>query len=326
MLATGLGWLLAGIALKPFPNPLLAFAWQAVSPLSAFVSGVVSGMMVGVFQWWVLRRYVPDWLWILTTTAGYGLGMTTLSGWQQSAGRALHAVPPVSSPAIAAGLGAFSVIWVGLLQWLVLRHYARFSEVWVVVPSLAVLLTTAVLMGTQRLSGHSLPLLHPGLLAAGMSGLVAAIALCTLPRPQTASFPPSQLQTAPQQSRQQTRRFARRLFAILNRTWRGEELCDRPVRYRVGVSETGAIVAYEPDDAIAEEYAHQTPLPELLNPASTKREQPLAHLLVTFLPSGDLLVRPWQGISLLRLSLLMAALLLVFSAIAAALRIPLQPG
>jgi len=53
MLATAIGWLLVGLALRPLQSPNLPLLLQPNSLLSAFVSGIVAGMMVGALQWLV---------------------------------------------------------------------------------------------------------------------------------------------------------------------------------------------------------------------------------------------------------------------------------
>ncbi|MBD2021170.1 hypothetical protein H6F43_13385, partial [Leptolyngbya sp. FACHB-36] len=99
MVATGLGWFLVGFVLQSLQQPPFTIVWQPQGLLGTFVNGLVAGLIVGATQWIVLRRYVPDWLWMLVTCAGYVMVMTTLQSWSglievSTIAPALSTLPP----------------------------------------------------------------------------------------------------------------------------------------------------------------------------------------------------------------------------------------
>jgi hypothetical protein len=167
VLATGFGWLLVEGILSSLKTPVIAAFWQPQGMLGTLVMGLVSGLIVGATQWLVLRRYVPDWLWILANAAGYVLFMITLQGWRDLVFAGVVNLPLQNLSWLGGILGVLlatlCAFWLGFAQWLVLREYARHSWKWIVVPPLAVLLAFALFTGSLLLSqmGFLLPL-HPG--------------------------------------------------------------------------------------------------------------------------------------------------------------------
>lgn len=335
--ATGLGWLLVWLALRPLQGQNLPTFLQTGGLSGAFISGIVSGMMVGALQWLVLRSVVPDWLWILTSAAGSAAAITAIQAWQgwfQKSGQAaawLATLPSPMVPVFFVLLTAIGTIWLGLLQWFVLRQYARPSWSWILIPAIAVLVSASLLGLHQLLSKQGIILpLQTNVLAAGVLGLTQAIALCALHKRTALPMPPDHpmLANAPVIAQQrQIRRLTRRLSNQLNRTWQGDVVCEQPASYLVGVTEAGAIAAYAPENLAAVDYVEHTPLPQMLNPdtgqVTNGQYLPLARLQVIFLPSGNLQVHGAKGVALFALAwrvLLAIALLSVF---AGSFRVPL---
>jgi hypothetical protein len=335
--ATSLGCLLAWLALHPLQGQNLPPFSQTGGLLGAFINGIVLGMMVGALQWLVLRRMMPDWLWILTSAAGFTVSMIVTQTWQewfQKSGQAadwLATLPVPMVPAFFVFLAAFCTLWQGLLQWLVLRQYSRPSWVWILIPSIAILLT-ALLLGLHQFfleQGLKLPL-QSSVLAVGVLGLTQAITLCSLHK--RTAFPIQLenplLANAPLITQQrQIRRLTRRLANQLNRSWEGDVVCERPASYLVGVTEAGAIAAYEPENLTAVDYVEHTPLPQMLNSAQgfmlDGQYSPLARLQVTFLPSGSLQVRGAKGVALFPLAWKLLLAIVVISVLAGNFKISL---
>jgi len=311
MLATGIGWLLVGIAMRPLESPDVPTFLQSSSLFGAFVGGVVAGMMVGALQWLALRRVIPDWLWILTNVAGYAVTMTAIQAWQrwlQTSGVQRFAwAPPWAFLLVSILVTMVCTLWLGLLQWLLVRNYARPSWGWLLTPAIAIAFASSLVGIHQFLAqaGVRIPL-QIGVLAAGILGLTQAIAFCVLR--QRASDRPAirdpALRNAPFITEpRQIRRMTRRLLNQIHRNWKGDVMCEQAIPYLVGVTTSGAIAAYEPERPVSAAYLEHTPLPEMLTPPPVNEALPaLARLQVTFLPSGRVTVYGWQGTSLLHLA------------------------
>lgn len=343
VLATGVGWFLIGFILRSVQDPTLGNYpalgnyLEGKGLLSALVTGLVSGLVVSAMQWLVLRRYLPDWLWILAGATGYVLLTTTLEAWWVWIGQAMIlpeviALAEKASPqtiVVLAGLirtllAAVCSIWLGVAQWLLLRQYTRSSRWWIWVPSIAVIFSALFIA-----FGAGLVLLKVNfpldvnVLGAGILGTTQAIALCALHRrSNSASSLPTTFITAPEiVNYNQVNRLGKPLHQHLNDAWTSEHLNQDALNYWVAVTETGAIAAYKPTHQAAIDQVGQTPLPKLVIPEVLNPENgtvpALAHFDVTFLQSGNLRVRPWCGVPLLWITVGMLAIILAISAIAA---------
>ena len=331
VLATGVGWFLIWLILRSVQDPTLVNYLEEKGLLSALVTGFVSGIVVSATQWLVLRRYLPDWLWILAGATGYVLLTTTLEAWWGWIGYALtlpemvalaERVPPqtmvILTGLIRTVLAALCSIWLGVAQWLVLRQYTRSSRWWIGVPSIAVIVSalfTAFSAGLVLLN-INFPL-DLNVLSAGILGITQAIALCALQR--NSSTAP--ITSASEVGYNQAKQLGKRLHQHLSDAWTGEHLNQDALNYLVAVTETGAIATYKPINQAAIDQVQQTPLPKLIIPEVLNPENGIAPTLtqfdVTFLPSGKLQVRSWNGVPLLWITAGMLTVILAASAIAA---------
>jgi hypothetical protein len=336
ILATGGGWGLVTLILHSIHDPIVRSYITEGGLLASFVTGFVSGMVVSATQWLVLRRYLTDWLWILASAVGYILLTTTLeAGWGWIAlvlnldlmTTWLNGLSPWALPILSSSLRtlitAICAVWLGLAQWLLLRHYTRSSSWWVGVPAIAVLLSS-IFMGASAL----LPLFHvllpldPSVLGAGVLGTTQAIGICLLWKKfstVTAAEHRNPLLVAPEiLGYGQVQTLARELHRQLNHAWTHEHVYTEPLTYIVGVTDGGAIAAYRPLSSAAIDQAAQTPLPSMVIPELTRRAngdvQPLARFNVSFLPSGGLKVHPWRGVPLLWLACSLLTAIIVLSA------------
>ncbi|MGQ9870895.1 hypothetical protein [Leptodesmis sp.] len=335
VLATGLGWFLISLVLHAVPN-LLGLQHQGL--LAIFVTGLVSGLMVSACQWLVLRRYLPDWLWILASTTGYILLTLTLESWwgrfaqvlsqptvMEWANKLPAATVPIASALLRSLLAAVSALWLGLTQWLCLRYYTRSNLWWIGIPPLAVLLSAALTTLNVWLPTSPLHLtLDTNVLGAGILGITQAIGFCALykqARPERLKVPACPVAQAPEMlDYAQVKSLKKQLQRQLNRAWTSEHLNEEVLMYRVGVTESGAIVGYTPINPPAIEQVNQTPLPSLTVPEaySMHGKQPsVARFEVYFLPSGRLRIQSWRSSPLLWVAAEMLMFVLVGSAIAA---------
>lgn len=335
VLATGVGWFLIWSILRSVQDPTLVNYLEGRGLLSALVTGLVSGLVVSATQWLVLRRYLPDWLWILASATGYVLLTTTLESWWGWIGQAMI-LPEVNALAervspqtmvmltglIRTVLAAICSIWLGVTQWLLLRQYTRSSRWWIGVPSIAVIfsaLFTSFSAGLVLLKVN-FPL-DVNVLGAGILGITQAISLCALQRRTGNNVLTAPFTTAPEVDYTQANRLGKRLHQHLSDAWTKEHLNQESLNYLVAVTETGAIATYKPMNPAAIDQVQQTPLPKLVIPEVLNPDNgivpPLAQFDVTFLPSGKLQVRPWSGVPLLWITLGMLSVIVAASAIAA---------
>ena len=114
-MATTLGWLLGGVLL-----PDLAM--------------FTAGLMIGVFQWVVLRQRVPQvgW-WVLASAAGWAGGWAIV----------IATVPPEIGILTGTVLGAA----MGTLQWSYLRRHFHRAGWWIVISTLGWTIGLAGIMG-----------------------------------------------------------------------------------------------------------------------------------------------------------------------------------
>lgn len=336
VLATGLGWVLEAGVLRTLDTPMLPQLWQTGGLLGAFVTGLVAGTIVSALQWLVLRRYLSDWLWILASSVGYVLLMTTQEAWWSLLNQLLtnsawfaniSTLHPratlLASGAVSTLLSALCAVWLGIAQWLFLRQYTQSSRWWIMIPSIAVIFSSSLFtIGNLLPPLFNLNLaLEPTALGAGILGTIQAIALCALRQRvgDRAAKSQSVLATAPEiANRSQIRYLGKKVYTLVDSNWESEVVCDSPVRYWVGVDDLGGIAAYEPIGQRAIDYLPQTPLPLLVKPRYHDQPLPaLARFQLTFQPSGTLNVRSEQGISLFWIATLMVLVVVAASAIVA---------
>lgn len=335
--ATGVGsFLVRWVLHLSLQSPLISESVQAGGTIGAFVSGIGAGVFVGGLQWLVLRRYLPDWLWILASTAGYGIVMPLLFTWQQfppeqflptaAIAQIDHLSPPIAlmlQALLSLVVAAACTVWLGLAQWFVVRQFTRSSQVWIVVPSIGVFLSGFALVVRMLTPWNQLPL-AVDIFSAGISGLVQAIVFCTLLRKRSStSFP---FAIAPEIRRQsKLKRLAQRLHAQLQPLWQSDLPDNRPLSYLVGVDDTGTIVACEPENSWSLAAIDHTPIPQFIETSHVPEAiQPrLARFHVIFRSAGQVRIRSWRGVPLVWLALGLVGFVLAASTIVGVLGIHL---
>lgn len=103
-------------------------------------------------------------------------------------------------------------------------------------------------------------------------------------------------QTAEITDRTKLDELALKLYDRINQTWQTSPTFNQNLVYRVGVSQDGAIVNFDPLNQPAKDYAQETPLPNLLKSSETTSSSnsaaPVANFTVVFAPTGTLEVNP----------------------------------
>jgi hypothetical protein len=193
-------WVIFGTLFSVPPLSLIANAAVRVA-----VHSFLTGLGVGVGQWWALRSYLPrrdllnwnlsKWGWIGATAIGASLAALTQNLWytalfqaieQPNSGSFLNifASSPLGIliPLQGVTILAFCV-WLAGAQWLVLRQFVQAAAWWILTPFLGMGLTWLTLLvalivyavvGGQLLSDR---VLFPGMLAT-----VQALMLCRFHR------------------------------------------------------------------------------------------------------------------------------------------------
>jgi hypothetical protein len=161
--ATLIAFPLAGLAGRGVAGPVDA-TWTAV------LAGAVAGLVLGVAQWWALRRIGVDARWIALTAVGLGVGLGAayaIFGYGDSAGD-------------LAVIGAVSGLGIGAAQWVALRRLVRGSLVWIPATAaawaLAWTVTTAIGVDPDDRWAN------PGLSGAATATLFLGAVLWTLAR------------------------------------------------------------------------------------------------------------------------------------------------
>ncbi|MBW4520360.1 MAG: hypothetical protein KME16_11745 [Scytolyngbya sp. HA4215-MV1] len=307
-LATIVGWLVAGVAsatiqqnwvmVLPDAVPLqMILAQPGLKPLEI---GLWTGAIVGVTQWLILRAYIPTLTWVSATCIGWGLSTMVALGWS-------NWVSPLMATA--------AFIWLGAIQWFVLRRFVRDAGWWVLIPVLPSVLVVGLFqimtLGVRSIGVEvaTSPVWQfilfslPEIIRILGLGLLQAAGFCTLRRQQGTITVPirqkSPLVAAPRiTDTQQVYRLSQILYDTIDRHWQSEVTCDQDLIYLVGVTEQGEIATYRPVNQAAIDHDHETPLARLIELENYSTGQrrfnlPLARFRVVFTPTGVLKVNPW---------------------------------
>jgi hypothetical protein len=136
IMATTLGWLLGSVLLPNLP-------------------AIAAGVGVGVLQWPILYRRIPQaWRWVLATAIAWIGGSILL----------LIAVPS-DLQLLLAGLVLGPLV--GLAQWLILRREVHWAGWWIVISAMAWITGLTLLPG----------ILVTGAMAGAMTGIALALLL-----------------------------------------------------------------------------------------------------------------------------------------------------
>ncbi|GAP93582.1 DUF4335 domain-containing protein [Leptolyngbya sp. NIES-2104] len=87
-----------------------------------------------------------------------------------------------------------------------------------------------------------------------------------------------------------------KLYDALDQNWKGRPPFDKDLVFRVRVKPDGSIAGFQPENPPANEFAKDTPLPQLGKPIDPNAPaEPAASFKVVFRPSGVLQINPWFG-------------------------------
>ncbi len=302
---------------------LLVFGDQSTI-LRAIGEGGISGILTGLFQWLVLRQYLPNVQWIFIFVL-FSMLTSSLSIVQT---RLVQTIPgvqvdhPLSLTLLVTIFFAVNiavVIALGYLQWRILSPYVSRARWWIVLPLIAGVYITSTSFVLESINhryygwgGRNLGLLVFNTEIIKFTGLasVQALGFCLLQRkPRENPWLNSPLALAPDiASYWMTQKLAGTLQARITKIWKTDLAESTKLVYLVGVDQTGAITAYEPMNPAATEKVEQTPLPSLVADLATTSSEaesttPLAKFKVIFTAPGSLNVLPYRSIPLVWLAI-----------------------
>lgn len=193
-LMTVLGWVVGGIVSIAIEKIL----WQSLLPTFAdqpqvwsfwvrLLGNIVFAVVFAADQALVMRRYLSGWLWLLATSAGWLLANAVSTTWINYIAN-LFNQPLTADTALTVGFLStlpyiLSGVWLGLLQWLVLRSYTVKSWWWNFFPSISffcISLVVWLLSLMQNLIPASVMSWIEQGFTAMILGVIPAIGLCTL--------------------------------------------------------------------------------------------------------------------------------------------------
>jgi hypothetical protein len=306
--------------------------WQQIATTG------ISGAILGVIQWLILRKYIPDWRWILAVainSALYALVQIAISrGLPWNSSNPLVPWPVVISIS-ALGASVVTLIY-SCLQWYIIQPYVKRVRWWIFLIFLAFLIAlgvsglhyfiTSSLMGSTSnpWSRAFFSLIHKftRYLTPILMSTAIAFGFCCLKQKPAQEHPISESRLATSTDISdywQLKKLREILYLNISKRWQTELSPDSPpLRYLIGVDQGHTPMVYEAMNPVSLELVDQTPLPELFVPqsqTSLKDSVPtaLAKFQVTFTPPASVNVVSVRGIPLFWLGMMVFAMVLGLS-------------
>jgi len=327
-----LATLLANIGAAFVPlNVISRFSLEPVSLVDAAVLGTVFGVILGACQWLVLREFIPNWYWIVATATGFCYFQVIRQTSQnlvielvQSDQFQLHFV---TGFLLSLVVTVFATLWLGLLQWLILRYYIKSARWWVLTfPAIILMLVAMNILANFAQSIFRWNITFDwNIVFPAILGVSQATGLCLLKRKvqNDDQFAPSQVNklliTTPEMGNlRKLWDLSNRLYHQIHKSWEQETSLPARLIYLLGVTETGNIIVCQPANQVATDYISQTPLPNLISSLNDddveqSYHKPLARFLVTFTTLGGLEIRFCKSYKLVWITLPLLAFLLLIS-------------
>jgi hypothetical protein len=130
------------------PLPLVANElFMTLKILIPVLSIVIPSILLGVFQWLVLRaQIVHSRKWILVSFIGLsiGLSISAYGGYSLAFNKNL---PSINPEIISGGIGAIIGATLGIAQWLFLRKHVKYSGIWILGSLISCSIATNVAWG-----------------------------------------------------------------------------------------------------------------------------------------------------------------------------------
>ncbi|MEM7714117.1 MAG: hypothetical protein AAF349_11180 [Cyanobacteria bacterium P01_A01_bin.68] len=197
---TMLGWIGGGIASLALEKILREnipayfvqneLLWYRITKL------IATGLFALIFaadQSIPLNKYISGWSWMVATTIGWLVANTVSQSWItyiSDLAASTNQISPQTSiffAVLSTAAYIFSGLWLGLLQWLVLRRQVKKSWWWIVIPSISYF-TISISIFLISLVQNFIPVIHRDVtlylatqsLTAFILAAIPAIGFCRL--------------------------------------------------------------------------------------------------------------------------------------------------
>ncbi|MEM8829314.1 MAG: hypothetical protein AAGE96_08160 [Cyanobacteria bacterium P01_G01_bin.19] len=309
-----------------FLSEIITYAWG--NPiLYKTVAGFVTGTLTGVFQWLILRQYIPSCKWIVVVAINFVLTAFIraifLSRWILIISSNIELLPTkfwlIIGAEIIISIGL--ALLAGYLQWYVLRPYIVKARWWIFIPLTVMLVSGLIFI----LSAHSYFLIFDmGIVRLTIFPATQAICFCILHKK---SLNDSQIMESPLAKASDVSDYwkVRKLRNILNKILFNRCRADRctftgKFKYLVGVSENDFAIAYEPMNQTSLDNIAQTPLLAAskcysIN-SNSKDTARMAKFQVEFSPFDDFKICSWRTLPLIWFGIIIYIAILLVSFLA----------
>lgn len=105
--------------------------WFEILRSSILVSGIVSGLVLGGIQWFLLRRYFE---WPLAWIGASVIGYIVVDGWSSIAD---YWITPSTAMFVVPGAAIVAGVLLGTMQWVILRREVYRAGWWIVASGLS---------------------------------------------------------------------------------------------------------------------------------------------------------------------------------------------
>lgn len=308
-------------------QPAFALLWERSQIQYGFLTGIISGVLIGASQWLVIREYISDWKWILVScfvTTVVTTIRTSIDIWIQSAvasGAALsgqeQSMLLMVIVTLITTIGTFLMI--GYLQWCVIRRYVANGRWWILMPSTVVMIVAVVYL--LRHLTHNLFSFNQDIVSMTMLPATQAIGFCLLKRKIVNGQPIDQslLALAPDLVNYwEIKKLEKKLRSRIRKIRIADLETAKKLTYFVGINQTGEIVAYEPLDQDSANLVQQTPLPQLAENTHNQNYHAedftsFAKFNITFTPPGIVHSYSLRGVPFVWLGIAIYSIIILIS-------------
>ena len=275
----------------------------------------ISGLFLGFAQWLIVRKYIPDYRWILVVGATTVFTLTTQTMVRRLAeslinsNKSLNGLEYVTFGLFYWSFGIGIYLVAGWLQWHILSRYVEKARWWILIPTIAAMTTFLFVICSYL---FKINLFNISILSLSLLPAIQSIGFCILKKKSVHERPifESSLALAPDiVNYGEIQKLENLLRKRISQIWRTDlEESLKPMKYLVGVNSTGTQIVYEPINQAAIDHVNQTPLPELAGHHNnenmgTETLPNLAKFKVVFSPPVSFQIYSWRGIPLLWLGL-----------------------